>query len=221
MLPILAAAALLLLLAAPGLYARAVLARHAGDRPDLPGTGGEFARHVLDEAGLHGVRVEPTDGGDHYDARARAVRLRPENLGGRSLTAVAVAAHEAAHALQHAQAWPPFQARLRIVPVASALQTGALALLAAAPLAAVVAPGAAAVAGLCSLALVLARIAADLSSLPVEHDASFGRALPLLARHLDRRDMAAARSVLRACELTYVAAVLTSMLHAARHARFR
>ncbi len=45
----------------PGLWARWVLSRHADDRPDFPGTGGELARHLLDEAGLETVRVEHTD----------------------------------------------------------------------------------------------------------------------------------------------------------------
>lgn len=42
----------------PRIWARAILSRHAGDRPDFPGTGGELARHLLDEAGLSELRVE-------------------------------------------------------------------------------------------------------------------------------------------------------------------
>ena len=59
----------------PQVWIRHVLARHGVDRPDLPGTGAELARHLLDEAGLGAVKVELTDRGDHYDPEAHAVRL--------------------------------------------------------------------------------------------------------------------------------------------------
>ena len=68
--PILAALGILLLLAlvfGPSWWVRRVLAKHGADRPDLPGTGGEFARHLLDELKMSDVKVEITDKGDHYD----------------------------------------------------------------------------------------------------------------------------------------------------------
>src|SRR5438477_3283915 len=83
----------------PQWWVRRVLERHGTDRPDLPGTGGELARHLLDEAGLRGVNVELTGDGDHYDPAAHAVRLLPQHYDGRSVAAVAVAAHEVSHAL--------------------------------------------------------------------------------------------------------------------------
>ena len=104
--PIILGIAALLLLAlifGPQVWIRRVLRQHGVDRPDLPGTGGELARHLLDEAGLQAVLVEPTDLGDHYDPDTRAVRLKREHHDGKSITAVAVAAHEVAHAVQHAR----------------------------------------------------------------------------------------------------------------------
>ena len=61
--PIILGFALLLLLAAvlvPQLWIRRVFARHGAERPDLPGTGAELARHLLDRAGLADVKVELT-----------------------------------------------------------------------------------------------------------------------------------------------------------------
>ena len=58
---------LLAIVFGPSLWARTVLSRHAADRPDFPGTGGQLARHLLDEAGLSEVRVEQTERGDHYE----------------------------------------------------------------------------------------------------------------------------------------------------------
>src|SRR5207302_10001530 len=81
----------------------------------LRGSGGELARHLLDEADLRGVTVELTGDGDHYDPEARAVRLTPQHHDGRSVAAVAVAAHEVSHAVQHARGEPAFARRFELV----------------------------------------------------------------------------------------------------------
>jgi len=116
--PILIALGGLLLLAlvfGPQLWVRRVLRQHGADRPDLPGTGAELARHLLDEADLQSVTVEKTDLGDHYDPEAHAVRLLPQHHDGRSVAAVAVAAHEVSHAVQHARGEPAFKRRYHLV----------------------------------------------------------------------------------------------------------
>src|SRR3954470_11222727 len=116
--PILLAIGGLLLLAlvfGPQLWVRRVLAKYGADRPDLPGTGAELARHLLDEANLPSVTVEETDAGDHYDPEAQAVRLSAQHHDGRSVAAAAVAAHEVSHAVQHARGEPAFARRLALV----------------------------------------------------------------------------------------------------------
>ena len=113
--PILIAVGSAILLAAvfgPSWWIKHVLKKHGVDRPDLPGTGGEFARHLLDEAKLTDVKVETTDQGDHYDPTDRAVRLLPQHHDKRSVAAVAIAAHEVSHAIQHARAEPAFMRRI-------------------------------------------------------------------------------------------------------------
>ncbi len=70
----------------PSIWARTVLKWYGDDRPDFPGTGGELARHLLDEGGLTQVKLEVTDLGDHYDPVDKAVRLTRGNQEGRSLT---------------------------------------------------------------------------------------------------------------------------------------
>ena len=81
---------LLVVIFGPQIWVRRVLEKHGADRPDLPGNGAELARHLLDEAGLQHVTVEPTELGDHYDPDALAVRLTPAHHDGRSVSAVAV-----------------------------------------------------------------------------------------------------------------------------------
>ena len=82
-------------------------------------TGAEIARHLLDNQGLHDVRVEETQGflSDHYDPRTRVLRLSPDVYGTPSVAAAGVAAHEMGHALQHSAGYGPLQVRSAIVPV--------------------------------------------------------------------------------------------------------
>ncbi|MFW5681350.1 MAG: zinc metallopeptidase, partial [Pseudomonadota bacterium] len=108
----------LALVFAPALWAQAVLRWYRDDRPDFPGTGGELARHLLDEAGLGDVAVEPTERGDHYDPEAKAVRLSAAHFDGRSLAAVVVAAHEVGHALQDRDGYAPLAWRGRLARLA-------------------------------------------------------------------------------------------------------
>jgi uncharacterized protein len=221
---VLAAALLvLLLLVGPMLWVRAVMATHGADRPDLPGTGGELARHLLDEAGLHDVVVERTDEGDHYDPAARAVRLSPGNLDGRSLTAVAVAAHEVAHAVQHRDGMALFRLRMRLAGVLVHTDRIARVVLLATPVVALLLRSPALMAAQAALAVGVMAIGVvvHLATLPVEWDASFRRALPALDRggYIAGRDLRRARGVLRAAAFTYVAGALVSLVNLARWVR--
>jgi Zn-dependent membrane protease YugP len=219
---ILAIASLILLVAVfgPQWWVRHVLARHGADRPDLPGTGAELARHLLDAAGLESVAVEETDLGDHYDPEARAVRLLPQHYGGRSIAAAAVAAHEVSHALQHARAERPFAMRFALVKRIAWIDKVASVVLLLAPVVffAVKAPILLVLQLALGILLLAIRVAVHVATLPVEFDASFGKALPTLERggYLARADLPAARSVLRAAAWTYVAAALATLLDIAR-----
>jgi Zn-dependent membrane protease YugP len=112
------------ILALPSLWAaarvRSTFARYArvGVRSGL--TGAEAAAAVLRAAGIKGITIEPHRGllTDHYDPRAKTLRLSPQVFGGRSVSSVAVAAHEAGHAIQDAQSYAPLKLRSAIVPLA-------------------------------------------------------------------------------------------------------
>ena len=221
--PILAALGVLLLIAivfGPQFWIKHVLKKHGEDRPDLPGTGGELARHLLDEASLTQVPVEKTDLGDHYDPEARAVRLLPQHFEGRSVAAVAVAAHEVSHAVQHARYERPFILRLALIKKMSWVDKVASGLLLLAPLVAIIlkSPVILLLQLLAGVALLVVRVIVHVTTLPVEFDASFGKALPVLQRgaYLSAADMPAARHVLRAAAWTYVAAALATLLDIAR-----
>ncbi len=215
-------ALVLLLIFGPMLYVRWTMARHGADRPDFPGTGGELARHLLDEAGLHQVPVELTDQGDHYDPVDRVVRLSEAHCNGRSVTAIAVAAHEVGHAVQHRDAMPVFGLRMRLVRVLIPIQRVADVIFVVGGLAAIAlhAPMVVLAQGVLLVAMMALSVVVHLVTLPVELDASWRRALPALETgYVGPADMAAARSVLRAAALTYVAQALMSLLDIARLVR--
>jgi Zn-dependent membrane protease YugP len=221
--PILIALGSLLLLAlvfGPQLLVKRVLRQHGADRPDLPGTGAELARHLLDEANLQSVTVEKTDLGDHYDPDAHAVRLLPQHHDGRSVAAVAVAAHEVSHALQHARGETAFMRRLELIRSLVWVERVAGVVLMLTPIVLIVvrSPALAVLQVIAGIALLGIRVVVHATTLPVEFDASFGKALPVLVRgrYLGAGDMQAARSVLKAAAYTYVAAALASLLDVAR-----
>jgi Zn-dependent membrane protease YugP len=221
--PILIALAGLLFLAlvfGPQLWVKRALKQHGADRPDLPGTGAELARHLLDEAELQSVAVEKTEIGDHYDPEARAVRLLPQHHDGRSVTAVAVAAHEVSHAVQHAQTEPAFMRRLDLLRSLYWVEKVATAILMLAPVVLILvrSPALLILQIVAGIALLGIRVVVHLTTLPVEFDASFGKALPVLlrGRYLGAGDMPAARSVLKAAAYTYVAAALATLLDVVR-----
>jgi len=214
---------ILALTALPTLWVRAVLARHSRDRPDFPGTGSELARHLLDEMRLTEVKVEPTQMGDHYDPEAKAVRLLDRHYNGRSLTAVVIAAHEVGHAMQDATNYKPLKARTRLAKSAIVIErVGSIAMIAAPIFAALIRHPAGALIPLAGgLAVMSMSVVLHLTTLPVEYDASFGRAMPVLkaGRYIPDKDIPAARSILRAAAFTYVAAALMSLINIARWLR--
>ncbi|KAF0119969.1 MAG: putative peptidase membrane zinc metallopeptidase [Xanthobacteraceae bacterium] len=217
---VIAILALLALVFGPQWWVKAQMTRHGAEREDFPGTGGELAEHLLEQAGLSDIKVERTDAGDHYDPIDRVVRLSPGVHDGRSVTAVAVAAHEVGHAVQHRDGDRLFLLRIRMAQAAQKLEIGAAVLFATAPLvlAFVRSPVIAVLQVAVALMLLGSRLAMHVVTLPMEFDASFGKALPVLSSggYLHESDVPAARSVLRAAALTYVASALVTLLDLTR-----
>jgi len=223
------AAVLVLLLVAfglallPQMWVKGVLRRHSTERADIPGTGGEFARHVLDSLKLGHVKVEETQLGDHYDPEAKVVRLTPQHYSGRSLSAVVVAAHEVGHAMQDATSYPPLGARTRLAKQAQSIERIGMAIMLASPLVVLVlkSPHVAILQLFVGMLILGSTVVMHAMTLPVELDASFRRALPLLktGRYIGDRDLGSARQILRAAAFTYVAAAAMSILDVARWLR--
>ncbi len=206
----------LLLFFAPQWWVQSVLKRHSKPRDDFPGTGGEFAKHLLTRLEIQGVGVEASAKGDHFDPNDRMVRLAEDKFTATSLTAIVVAAHEVGHALQFAQGYKPLQWRQQWIKVATIAQQVGNVLIVGIPVITVISrtPSAGLILLLAGLASFGSAALVHLVTLPVELDASFKRALPILeAGYLSEEDIPAARRILRAAAFTYVAASLASLLN--------
>jgi uncharacterized protein len=217
------AIAILAVIVLPQLWVRHTLDRHAIERPDLPGTGGELARHLLDRFDLGNVAVETTELGDHYDPEAKTVRLLKSHFDGRSLAAVAVATHEVSHALQDARGERLLALRQTLAKFAAGTDRIAAFFFIAAPVLGLLARTPLAFAALIGVgvSLLAVRVVVSLVTLPVEIDASFSKALPILkdGNYVAEQDMPAVRSLLRAAAFTYLAGALISLVNLARWIR--
>jgi uncharacterized protein len=215
-----AALLVLALIVAPQLWIMSVMKRHGSQRPVIPWTGGEFARHLLDGMKLNNVKVEETQEGDHYHPLAKAVRLKTDHYFGRSLTAIVIAAHEVGHAMQDATGYAPLQTRTRIAATADFVhKIGAVLVIAAPAIAALMRHPGGLVIGLVAAILVnLTAVAMHVVTLPVEFDASFNRAMVVLeqGRFVPKEEMGAARHILSAAAYTYVAAALVDLINLPR-----
>jgi Zn-dependent membrane protease YugP len=187
-------------------------------------TGAEVARAILDRNGLHDVPVEPVAGelSDHYDPGKRVVRLSEPVFGSRSVSAVAVAAHEVGHAIQHKQAYAPLAIRSALFPIAAFGGSAFTPLF----LVGIVLFAAGSVVGatyvmIAALALFAFNVLFQLVTLPVEFDASRRAKAQLQELTLvpaGGQEAEGAAKVLSAAALTYVVAALASVATLAYYA---
>ena len=183
---------------------------------NFPGTGGELARHLLDKLGLNDIKVETIEHGDHYYPLAKAVRLTPHKYQGKNLTAITVAAHEVGHAMQDGLEQPMFRFRTQLAKFTVVAQKLGSFLLFASPFLAIItrAPAAGAVTLVAAFLIMGSGLLVNLITLPVELDASFNKALPLLKTgYLGKSQYRPAERILKAAALTYFAASLAGLLN--------
>jgi len=182
-------------------------------------TGAQAAQRILQWAGITDVEIVEGEGflGDHYDPINKKLVLSPENYEGNSAASVGVAAHECGHALQHQQHYAPLHLRMGAVYATNFANTGVTVVVFAALFFHVLQAHIA----LWIIALCFGVILAfNLITLPVEFDAS-ERAKKVLAQlNIVRAgpEADAVRSALFAAGLTYVAAVVGTLLNFAYYA---
>ena len=217
------AAGILIVLAlifGPSLWVKLVMGRHSSEKPEIPGTGGELAKHLIERFSLKDVKVEVTELGDHYDPAEKKVRLLREHYESKSLTAIAIAAHEVGHAIQDQQGDKRLATRTKMVPVVDKVARWSVVIISLSPIIGIVTrhPMPFSLLLLIGLLGFIARMMIHAVTLPIEFDASFSKALPLLkeGNYISQSDEKAVTSILRAAALTYVSAALADILNLGR-----
>ena len=176
-------------------------------------TGAQAAEAVLRRHGIYDVRIERVSGNltDHYDPRTNVIRLSQSVYDSPTIAAVGVAAHEAGHAVQYAVGYGPIRLRSALIPVTQiGSQFGVVLLflgilLSFEPL------------FLAGIVLFGATTVFQLVTLPVEYNASHRAIETIESAHLlDDEELVGAKKVLSAAALTYVAALLTSVVQLLR-----
>ena len=179
---------------------------------NMPFTGFEFGRELLQEHNLNDVQIEGTKLGDHYDLINKKVMVLEDRLGKKSLTSITIICHEIAHAIQHKENYKPLKRRNVIIRNTSWItQLGSGILLIGFPI--IFATGSY---GFIKICLAVAAFSLLISALihiitlDVEIDASFNKAYPIIKQKVPVEYHRACRSILLAAALTYVIGVFRS-----------
>lgn len=177
-------------------------------------TGAQAAQRILQMSGIYDVRVEHIRGEltDHYDPSAKVLRLSDATYGSASVAAVAVAAHECGHAVQHQKGYMPLRLRSALVPVANIGSRLGIPIIFLGVLL-----------GMNQIFIQIGiwvfalAVLFQIVTLPVEFNAS-GRALAMLGNYglMGNDETGSCRKVLSAAALTYVAAAASSILQLLR-----
>lgn len=176
-------------------------------------TSQQVAEKILHEAGINDVRIERISGDltDHYSPGEKVLRLSDSVYGSTSVAAIGVAAHECGHAIQHATDYAPIRVRSAIVPVVNIGSKLSWPI--------IIAGLAIGFTPLANIGIILFSgiVIFQLVTLPVEFNAS-GRALAILrdSSYLSNEELKGARKVLSAAAMTYVAAMVSSVLQLLR-----
>jgi len=204
----------------PSLWVKFVMRRYSTEKPEMPGTGGELAKHLIKRFSLKDVEVEITELGDHYDPIEKKVRLLREHYESKSLTAVAIAAHEVGHAIQDHQGDRRLATRTKMVPIVNLLARWSVVIISLSPVIGIITRHPMPFSLLLFLGLsgFIARMMVHAVTLPIEFDASFSKALPILreGNYVSQSNEKAVSHVLRAAALTYVSAALADILNLSR-----
>ena len=204
----------------PSLWVKFVMRRYSTEKPEMPGTGGELAKHLIKRFSLKDVEVETTELGDHYDPIEKKVRLSREHYESKSLTAVAIAAHEVGHAIQDHQGDRRLATRTKMVPIANLLARWSVVIISLSPVIGIITrhPIPFSLLLFIGLSGFIARMMIHAVTLPIEFDASFSKALPILREgdYVSQSNEKAVSHVLRAAALTYVSAALADILNLSR-----
>ena len=175
---------------------------------------------MIERLSLKDVEVEVTELGDHYDPIEKKVRLLRGHYESKSLTAIAIAAHEVGHAIQDQQGDKRLATRTKMIPVVNQIARWSVVIISLSPVIGIITRHPMPFSLLLFLGLsgFIARMMIHAVTLPIEFDASFSKALPILreGNYVSQSNEKAVSRILSAAALTYVSAALADILNLGR-----
>lgn len=177
-------------------------------------TGAEVARLMLDQHGLHNVKVVESQGflSDHYNPMTKTVALSPHNYHDASIAGTAVAAHEVGHAIQDKEAYAFLRFRHKLVPAANLTSNASWIFI----MAGIFLPSLNSLLGI-GIAMMAVGVVFQLVTLPVEFNASNRAMSEIVSLGVIRNEEEGdAKKVLNAAAMTYVAAAAVAVLELVR-----
>ena len=180
----------------------------------MPFTGKQLGQKILEEKKLENVSIEPIKQMDHYNPIEKKVHIGEDKINKKSITSIAVVAHEIGHAIQDKEGYKPLLLRQKLIEKTIILQRlGSFLLIIGLPsiFAFTKSPLITFIAAILIMGCLSTNVLIHLITLPVEFDASFKRALPILQKYVPNENMKQCRSVFRAAAFTYLAQSIVSI----------
>mgnify|MGYP003978733781 CR=1 FL=1 len=207
----------------PQFWVKKVFGEYQTDRDDFPGTAGQFAEHVIEKLSIQNAQVRSSVSLSHFDPESRVIALSPEIYQGSSLTALTIAAHEVGHLIQAEQGSPWIRLRTALVKLSQKTEKLGAFVLIVMPFGTFLTRSPTVMLLLTGIGIsgMLMRVLIHLIPLPMELDASFDKALPLLkaGEYINVEDEPGVRRILWAAAFTYLASALSSLLSVANWLR--
>ena len=203
-----------LVLFLPSLWVNFILKKYNKILPNMPFTGKELGKMILEEQNLTNVSINPIKQLDHYNPIDKKIHISDDKLNKKSITSIAVVTHEIGHAIQDKENYKPLKLRQSLIERTMVFQRiGSFLLIIGLPsiFAFTKSPFITFVAALVIMGCLTTNVLIHLITLPVEFDASFKRALPILTKYVPKENMYQCKSVLRAAALTYLAQSIVSI----------
>ena len=198
----------------PSMWVNYVLKKNNKILSDMPFTGNQLGQKLLEENKLDNVLIEPIKQIDHYNPIEKKVHISEDKLNKKSITSIAVVAHEIGHAIQDKENYKPLILRQKLIEKTMIFQRiGSFLLVIGLPsiFAFTKSPLITFIAAMIIMGCLSTNVLIHLITLPVEFDASFKRALPILKKYVPKENMKQCRSVLRAAAFTYLAQSIVSI----------
>jgi len=198
----------------PSLWVNYILKKYNKVLPDMPFTGRQLGKKILQEEKITNVSINPIQQLDHYNPKEKKINISTDKLDKKSITSIAVVAHEIGHAIQDREKYKPLILRQSLIEKTMIFQRiGSFLLIIGLPsiFAFTKSPLITLIAAIIIMGCLSTNVLIHLITLPVEFDASFKKALPILRKYVPKQNLHQCKSVLRAAALTYLAQSIISI----------